>query len=163
MWAEFRHPILLCVWPHHTLLQSRCRPTAYLKYRRWSREGASHDFIQLLWHIFRTLPMMIPWNFVPSYFFFFSLISVPMRKRMSLPGTIVIIAREKSPKYDGTLEIQQEVIAMCAHLYICACYFAPWTYILLCKPKHNSNFNFWIHSSITNYYRNYVIGFHKCY
>lgn len=55
---------------------------------------------------------------------------------MSLPRTIVMIATEKSLKYDGALEIQQEVITMCAYLYIYACYFAPWTYISFFKPKH---------------------------
>lgn len=44
-----------------------------------------------------------------------------IRKRMSLPRTIAMIATEKSLKYDGTLEIQEEIITMCACLYIYVC------------------------------------------
>lgn len=68
-----------------------------------------------------------PMEFCPILLFFFfiffliPLISRAMRKRMSLPRTTVMIATEKSLKYDGTLEIQEEIITMCACLYIYAC------------------------------------------
>lgn len=163
MWAEFRHPTLLYVWLYHTqtLLKSVCRPTAYLQYRKGTREDASHDFIQLLWYFLELCPW---WSHGILYHLtLIPLMSLPMRKRMSLTRTIVMITTEKSLKCDGTLEFQQEVITIWACLYIYGCYFAPWNYISFCKLKNNSNFNFWIHCSITNNYRNYVIEFYKCY